>query len=404
MNQNTKTFLRISLLSVIFVSQLNTIAAVIMADLSKLFPDASPTAIQMVMQFGMIGAFPVMLSVGFLAQRFRIKPMICVGLCGIAVGGALPFAFHNSLVQLYVSAVIIGAGQGCIEPLVNTLTLRNFEGQPRARQIGLNSTFGTGGAAIVTVLAGVIALQGWLNIFYIYLLAIPMLIVTLIFMPMGEKPVRAAKVRKDKTPLPVRVFVQAGILIICFIAYVTYPINVGMLVDDQGIGDSAAVGVAVSLITVVGALFGLIFPYVVRFAKTYILSFSAAFGVFGLLMAGFAANIAMIYISAVLLGFYFGSAVAGAYYIIGRMCKHEQFGPSISINLSFLTIGVVLSPIIVNGVTPLWGGAGSEGAFMTAAGIMGVALVFSVIWGVYIRRNFPESATTPGEETEAAGA
>ena len=397
-------YLRISLLAVIFVSQFNTIAAVIMADLMQVFPDASPTAIQMVMQFGMIGYFPVSLAVGFLAQRFRIKPMVCIGLCAIAIGGALPFPFHNALVQLYISAVLIGCGQGCIEPLVNTLTLRHFEGQPRARQIGLNSTFGTGGATIVTLIAGVLALSGWLNIFYIYLIAVPVLVLTLIFMPKGEKPVPAPKTEKARVPVPARVFVQAGLLIIVFIGYVTFPINVGMLVDAQGIGDSASVGLAISLITVIGAVFGLVFPYIVKVFRTYIWCFSTAFGVLGMLLAAYATSMAMVYVSSVALGLFFGSIIAGSIYNVGRMCKLEQFGPSVSITLGLLTIGVVISPIVVNGITPLWGGEGSVGAFITSAVIMGIAFVFSVFWGTYIRKNFPETAPAPADAPEAADA
>ena len=400
MNKQTKMFLRISLLSVMFVSQLNTIAAVIMADLIRLFPDASPTAVQMVMQCGMIGAFPVMLSVGFFAQRFRIKPIILIGLASITIGGAIPFFFHSALAHLYFSAVLIGAGQGTIAPLVSTLTLRNFEDQPRARQIGLNSAFATGGATIVTLLAGVLALQGWLNIFYIYFLAVPALILALIFMPMGEKPIRAEKTEKAKTSAPPRVFVMAGLMIIAYIAYVTFPINVGMLVDMQGFGDSASTGIAVSIITVIGAVFGIAFPYVVKLLKSYICCFATFFGMVGMLLAGFAVNITMIYLAAASLGLFFGSMVASDVYIVGRMCKPEQFGPSLSITMSFLTIGVVLSPIIVNGVTPLWGGAGSVGAFMTSTGIMLIAFVFSIFWGAYIKKKFPEAK--PEEATAAA--
>ena len=398
MNQQiNKLYLRVSLLAVIFVSQLNTIAAVIMADLMALFPNASPTAIQMVMQFGMIGYFPVSLGVGFLAQKFRIKPMVCIGLCAIAIGGILPFPFHSALVQLYISAVLIGCGQGCIEPLVNTLTLRHYEGQPRARQIGLNTTFGTGGATIVTLIAGVVALQGWLNIFYIYLLAIPVLILTIIFMPKGEKPVPVEKTEKAKIPVPGRVYIQAILLILIFIGYVTFPINIGMLVDAQGIGDSASVGLAISIITVIGAVFGLVFPYIVKIFRSYTWSFATFFGALGLFLAGFATSMAMVYVSAVALGLFFGSIIAGSIYNVGRICKPEQFGPSVSITLGLMTIGVVVSPIVVNAITPLWGGDGSIGAFMTSGAILVIALVFSFFWGAYIKKNFPETEAAPAE-------
>ena len=395
----TKTFLRVSLLAVMFVSQLNTVAAVIMADLVKLFPDASPTAIQMVMQFGMIGAFPVTLSIGFFTKKFRIKPMICIGLCAIIIGGLMPLLFHSTLLQLYISAVLIGAGQGFMSPLVSTLTLRHFENKPRERQIGLNATFATGGATIFTLLAGVMALSGWLNIYFLYFVAIPALILVIVFMPLGEKPAQVVEEeKKEKVIVPAGAFVMAALLIIMFLGYVTFPINIGMLVDAEGIGDSASTGLSVSIITVVGALFGLIFPYIVRIFKTYIGTFSCIFGTLGMFVVIISKSMGMIYFASVLLGFFFGSAVAGTVYIIGRICKREQFGPSLSITLGLMTLGVVLSPIVVNGVTPLWGGVGSLGAFTTSTVILGIALVCQIIWGTYVRVKFPEAPKEAPEE------
>jgi len=405
-NTQNKSFLRIALLSAMFISQLNTIASVIMADLFMLFPDASPTAIQMVMQFGMVGSFPVALTVGFLANRIRVKPMILIGMVCMLIGGLMPLLMHETLGQLYISALIIGAGEGFIAPLVSTLTLRFFENRARDRQIGLNSTFATGGATIFTIVAGVIALGFWLDIYYLYLFAIPALIIVIVFMPRGEIPAQPVQEeKKEKVPVPPRVFVQAGLLILMYIGYITFPINVGILTTaEKGFGDSASTGLSVSIVTVVGAAFGLVFPYVIKFLKSYIGLLSCVCCTAGLLIAGFATSMAVIYGAAVLLGCFWGSAVAGAVYIVGRMCKPQHFGPSLSIVMAFMTLGIILSPIVVNAITPLWRGrVDSEGAFITSAAIMCVAFVLQIIWGTFIKKNFPEKPSdAPEEDSEEA--
>lgn len=400
MDKRTKQFLRVALLAVMFVSQLNTIAAVIMADLVRLFPDASATAIQMVMQFGMIGAFPVTLAIGFFTNRFRIKPLIIIGLCAIIIGGLMPLLLHTALIQLYISAILIGAGQGFMSPLVSTLTLRHFEGKPRERQIGFNATFATGGATIFTLASGVIALTGWLNIYFLYFCAVPALILVIVFMPIGEKPVPIEAAKKEKVPFTGGAFVMAALLIVMFLGYVTFPINVGMLVDAQGIGNAASTGLAVSIITVVGALFGLIFPYIVRIFKSYIGTFTCVFGTLGMFVVVISNSMGMIYFASVLLGFFFGSAVAGTVYIVGRIAKPAHFGPTLSVTLGLMTLGVVLSPIVVNGVTPMWGGEGSIGAFTTSTVILGIALIAQIFWGTYVKKHYPEKhdeAASPAE-------
>ena len=403
MDNRTKQFLKVGLLSVMFVSQLNTIASVIMADLMALFPDAGPTAVQMVMQFGMVAGMPVTLCVGFFATKFRIKPMIIIGLILMLVGGLMPFAFHSTLGQLYISALLIGAGEGFMAPLVSTLTLRHFENRPRERQIGFNATFGTGGATVFTLLAGVMALSGWLNVYYLYFAVIPALILVIVFMPLGEKPVQAASTEKKEKAVPhPAAFVMAGILIVMYMAYVTFPINVGMLVVEQGIGNAASTGIAVSIVTVVGAVFGLVFPYIVKVFKSFIGTFTCVFGVIGLAVVMMSTNMGMIYVGAVALGLFFGSAVAGTVYIIGRACKPAQFATSLSVALGLMTIGIILSPIIVNGITPLWGGSGPVGAYTTSIVIMAIALVLQIIWGGYVKKHYPEKAPEVEGEVPAA--
>ena len=400
MDKRTKNFMVVALLAVMFVSELNTIAAVIMADLVKLFPDASMTAIQMVMQFGMIGTFPVTLCIGFFTNKFRIKPMICIGLCLILVGGLLPLAFHSSLGQLYLSAIMIGMGQGFMAPLVSTLTLRHFENKPRERQIGFNAASSSAGAALFTVLAGVLALSGWLNIYFLYFFAVPALILVIVFMPLGEKPVPVPQEKKEKTPVPARAFVLALFLIMMFIGYVAFPLNIGILVDAEGIGDSASTGLAISVITIVGVVLGLVFPFIVKVVKSFVGAFTCIFGVAGMAVVVVADSMAMIFVAAVLVGVFFGMAVAGSVYIVGRMCSPQQFAPALSIVLGLLYLGVILCPIVVNGITALWGGEGARAAFITSAGIMCVVTVAQFIWGIWIKKNFPEKAE--GADSEAA--
>ena len=397
MDKRTKNFMVVAFIAVMFVSEINTIASVIMADLARLFPDASMTAIQMVMQFGMVGTFPVTLCIGFFTKKFRIKPMICIGLVMILVGGMMPFAFHSSLSQLYVSAVIIGMGQGFLAPLVSTLTLRHFENKPRERQIGLNAASGAGGAAIITVLAGFLALSGWLNIYFLYFFAVPALVFALVMLPLGEKPqdepvVEEKKEKKEKVAVPARAFVLAIFLIFMYIGYVAFPLNVGMLIEDEGIGDAAMTGWVISINGIVSAGVGIIFPFIVRYVKSFIGFLTCVSGVIGMALVVFAYDMPLIFVSTIVLGVFFGTAVAGSVYIVGRMCTPEQYAPALSIVLGLLYLGVILCPIVVNGITSLWGGSSSRDAFITSAAIMACVAVAQLIFGVYIKKKYPEKA------------
>ncbi len=394
MNKTQGTaLLKIAILALAFIAQANTIASVMMADIAAAFPTASPTAIQYVMQFGMIGGFPVSLACGFLSRKFRKKPMLLIGVAAIAIGGILPIVNHSSLAVLYASAAIIGAGQGFMLPLLGEIVLSTFQGKEKDTMLGLQTTFSTGGSAALLMLAGPVCLSGWVNTFYIYLVAVPVLLIVFFCMPMGEKPQPLpAAAGGSKAMVPAKAWIQTFMACVGIIANVAFPLNVGMFIAAEGLGNAADTGLTMTMVTIMGALVGLVFPFVVRSAKLYITSLSYAAGLIGMVLVASATSMMMVYAGAVFLGLFFGLAGAGAGYVVGRICKPEQIGPTFSVSMSFITLGVILSPMVVNTVTGMWGELVPRNCFITSAVIFGAVLVFSVFWNAYLTKSCPEQA------------
>ncbi|MGI5928217.1 MFS transporter [Pseudoflavonifractor sp.] len=398
MNQTkgSKGMLKFAILAVALVCQINTIASVMMADIAAAFPGASDVAVQYVMQSGMIGGFVVALLMSVLSTRFRKKPMILIGLVAILVGGLLPIAVHSSILILDVCGFIVGAGQGFLTPLLGALILENFEGKEREQMLGLNTTFGTGGATVLLLIAGPVCKTGWVNVYFIYFVVIPVLIIALLCLAMDNKPQAAAQAGGDKAGVPVKGWIQCILAVLMMIAYAAFPLNLSLyVVRDAAIGDASSVGIGMSLVTVVAALVGLILPQIIKVSKLYISSVGAVFGLAATLLVIFSTNMVMIYIAAILDGIFFGIVMAGAGYIIGRICTPAQYGPTFSISMSFISLGTIFSPIIINAITTLWGGdvGLSTNAFYTAAGIFAVVIVLQIIWGTYLTKTLPPEKT-----------
>jgi MFS family permease len=381
--------LTVAILSLAFVSQINTIASVIMADVAAFFPNASATAIQYVMQMGMIGGFPVSLTVGFLTRKFRIKSMLLVGLCCILAGGLFPLVNHSSLVILYICAFLVGAGQGFMAPMLGTAILQNFEGQERNRLIGLNTTFGTGGATVLLLIAGPVAVSNWVNTYFLYLIVVPVFIIAALLLPRGEVMPPPPAEAGSRAPVPAKGWIQCILVVFMFVCYVSFPLNVAMYITAEGLGDAAAAGLAMSIITVVGAALGVVFQSLIKAVKLFIGTFASLFGFLGMLVICLAGDITMIYVSAALLGLFFGAQISSGGYIISRICKPEQIAPTFSIIMSFMTLGVILSPVIINIITVLWGGVGSKGAFITSTVVFGIIVVAQIIWNIYLTKTCP---------------
>jgi MFS family permease len=384
--------LAFTVLALAFVSQMNTIASVIMADVAAYFPNASVIAIQYIMQMGMIGEFPISLAVGFLTRKIRIKTMLLIGLACIITGGIVPVVYHESLIVLYIGAFIVGAGQGFLIPLVGVVILQFFEGKKKDSLLGLNTTFGTGGATLLLLLAGPIALRNWSYIYLLYMLAIPVFFITVLFLPRGELTPAPPPEAASKAPIPAKAWIQCVFVALTFVCFVSFALNVSMYIVGEGLGDATASGLAMSIVTVAGAALGVIFQALIKALKLFIGAFSALFGFIGMLIVCLAGNVIMVYIAAALLGLCFGAQLSAVGYIIGRICNPEQIAPTFSVTMSCMTFGVILSPIIINVITAAWGGTGPIGVFITSAVLFGILTVLQIIWNAYLTRTCPEQA------------
>ncbi len=395
-NNNT---LKAVILAMAFISQGNTIASVMLADIAKAFPDAGQTAIQYVMQMGMIGAFPISLSVGFLATKIRKKPMLIVGISLIIIGALIPIVNHSTLTMLYIGAAVVGAGQGFLAPLVGTIIIESFNGEAQHKMMGLNTSFASLGSTVLLLLAGIICKTGWVNVYYLYFVSIIVLLFVIAFLPKGETPVQSAatsesNVKKSKVAVPLRGWIQCIISAILFMLYCTFALNVSLHIAAKGLGSPASTSIAMSLITGFSILAGLIFSKVIKLVKLYVGALAAVFALIGMIISCFATNIIMIYLAASIFGLFFGFAMSGGAYIISRICTPEQVAPTFSISMSIMMLGIIFSPIIVNGITALWGGSGSTGSFITSAGVLVIMVVVCFIWNAYLTKTLSIEKTS----------
>ena len=383
------------------VGQINTIASVMLTGLAADFPTATSNDLQWVMQMGMLGGFLISLAMTFLSRKFRKKPMILIGEFLILIGGAVPILIHNNLYLLWVCALVVGIGQGFITPLLGSLILLNFEGETQNKVLGLNSFFGTGGAAVLSAVAGIVATTGWINVYYIYFLVIPVIIGTLLLMPMDPKPSEMfAPEQKSKSPVPLVGVIQCVLAVLIMISYATFPLNLSFVVEGGGLGTAAEVGYGMTAVTVVGALVGLFLNQIIKVCKLFVAGVGCVFGLAATLCVVFAPNIIVIYIAALLDGVFFGIVMAAGGYVIGRIVKPDQMASTFSLSMSFVSLGTGFCPTIMNGITGLWSSFDpvtqipdfAHDAFVTSAVWFAVVMVLEFIWGAYLTKRFPEKA------------
>ncbi|MDO5417950.1 MAG: MFS transporter [Lachnospiraceae bacterium] len=391
-----KRTLTFAILSIALVCQINTIASVMLADISKAFPSASNVAIQYVMQSGMIGAFVISFLMSVFTAHFNRKPMILMGLGAIFLGGLLPLVYHGSIWFLDVCGFITGAGQGFLMPLLGALILENYEGPERERMLGLNTTFITGGSALFLVLAGPICESGWTHVYFLYFAALPVMVIAQMFLAKEGKKEKAAEAeeKKDSAKIPVKGWIQCALVVLMGIGYTAFPLNLSFLVEAKGLGSATTVGIGMTMITVISALIGLVFPQIIRVSRLYISTVAAVFGLAATLIIINAGSMGIVYLGTALAGIYFGINTASPGYYIGRICSQKQYGPTFSMAMSCNFMGIILSPIILNWITGMWGGDTRipVNSFITGSGVFALVLVLQILWNTYLKKTLPAEA------------
>ena len=405
MAKSGKRMLKFAILMVALVSQINTIASVMLTDLAVTFPDASDTVIQYVMQMGMVGAFIISFALTFLTNFFKRRTLVLFGLILIMVGGIVPIFLHSSIYLLWFFAFLVGAGQGILLPTLGALILDNFEGDERNQMLGLNTAFYNAAAAALLVVAGFLCTSGWINVYYCYFIVIPVFVIAILFLSPEEKraeqPADGSAPAKKRGGVPVKGLIQCLLNVVLMIGYAVFPLNLSLyVVRDAAIADASAVGIAMSLVTIVAALVSLILPQVVKVVKLYIGFIAAAFGLLANVLVMFASDITLIYVAAVADGVFFGLLMAGAGYLVGRICTPEEYGPTYALSTSFVSLGTIFCPIVVNFISGIWGGdiANAGTAFVTAIGVFAVATVIQFVWASYLTKTLPPEEAPAAQE------
>ncbi len=194
---------------------------------------------------------------GFVADRIDRRRTLLIAMVGYSVVGTAPL-YLPGLPAIVVSRVLLGLCEAAIMTCCTTMIGDYWSGPRRARYMGLQTLTTAIAATVFLGAGGALGGAGWRTPFWLYLaaalLAVPM--ARLLWEP-ARSAARSAKLvalpwRQLATPCLVTLF--GGIL------FYTLIVELSFVLDDAGVGSTAAIGgisALMSLATAVGAgLFG----------------------------------------------------------------------------------------------------------------------------------------------------
>ncbi|WP_273266310.1 MFS transporter [Flexistipes sinusarabici] len=365
------TILSLSLLTIMA----GAVVSPALANIAHAFSEEPYWKIKLVLTMPALFIIVFALLNGKIALLFSKKKVTLVALILYILGGA-GGGLSTNLEMLLVFRALLGISVGLLMPLATGLIADFYSGETRANLMGKSTATSNLGGIIGTLISGFLAEITWQASFTVYLLAVPVFIMALIFLkdPEVPKSVNTTPLSLLKRPLLVSWMFMAFLTMIIFY---TVPVNIAIYIEQMNFGESSLSGVAVSLLTGAGFVAGLSFSKAAKFFGSFFLSFCYFMISAGFLLIIYSPNTFVLLTSLFVLGLGLGWTVPN---IFTEAVNSVPDGYGVAA-MGFITpsifLGQFFSPIAVDFAYKLAGLSNIKGPFI-------IAFVFSMLTFVVV--------------------
>lgn len=187
--------LKISLLSVSLLLIAHTAIAVSMPEMGKAF-GVSGSDLELLVTVPSFSVLVLMFFVDKIAYYVGKKRTVQIGLV-IVIASTFMSRFAESFEVMMISRVILGIGFGLINALAISLIADFFTGNECATMMGFRNAAEGLGLSLLTFLAGLLFTLSWRDSFYVYLAAVPILVLFTLFVPSIKRGCEEDKEKAD---------------------------------------------------------------------------------------------------------------------------------------------------------------------------------------------------------------
>ncbi|MGI6722687.1 MAG: MFS transporter [Anaerovoracaceae bacterium] len=258
-NQNGNKKLAVSILSLSLLTVMAGAAVAPALDvIREHFSSAGSFAIQMVISMPAI--FIVLTNLVFpeLCRRIRVRSLLMIGLLLYTVGGVAAGAM-NSIGMVLAARALVGIGVGIVMPLSTGLLPYYFSRDKQDILMGYASAMNQMGAAVATLISGVLATFSWRASFLVYLMGLISIVLCLRYLPndyIGAEKKKGGRglFRKNAS------FVIA--MFILMVTFFIYPADFAMETVSAGVIDPRFIAPIMASMDLVAFFGGLAFVHV----------------------------------------------------------------------------------------------------------------------------------------------
>ncbi len=375
MKHNSRNIVTISLLSIPLSAGVALVP--VLSNIAAAFPNQKESMQLLLTMPSLFMMFSSLLTNTF-AQKSSLKLIVIISISMIAFAGLSPY-WIIGFTYLLFSRGLMGIGLGLLHTAIVSLPALYFnDSQTRDHAVGIQSAFVCAGAILFHLLSGILAKYNWRYVFLVQFLNVIPLLAAIFLMP------KTANDRKTESKHQ-RIFVKhaipiVGITFIGIVLTCTYPLNLSLFVEKQGLGDSQFVGLLTSINSAIGFFIGLIFGKVYAKVREYTLSLGFILSAVALLIVAFLPNPAMLLLGSICFGIGTSFISPSLYSILYKRVKPEEVVSSVAMLAIAGNVSQFISPFVINPIAKIIDGTSAEGTRFVVAGAAIFLLAIFLYW------------------------
>jgi MFS family permease len=315
----------------------------------------------------------------------------------LAVVGAAGSAglYLDSAIGLLISRFMLGIATSGIVTAMITMISETFTAEARARILGYQSATGAmSGVAALFVAGWLGSVAGWRAPFGLYLLAVPVLALGIVYLPKSPRAVREAEAAPVDWSVLMKLWPIYLMIIPMFIAVYMPNIQVSFLLRDDAVIDPRVQSYVImsgAFTVALGALgFGSIRK---RLSASHILVLCFALQGTGLAIMGAVHNPLLTALGCGVLGFGTGIANPLISDMIVAWSTLETRSMAIGASYTFRYGGDFLNPLVMH---PLGLAIGLHSAFIAVGALFWVGVVVAMVWRQAVGKPVTAGVTSGG--------
>lgn len=380
-----KKKIKLAILSVSSLLMISITASAILADIQAHFIGVDEYLIQMVLTIPALLAVLFAFASGPLSTHLPKKNLVIFGLISGFSGGMVAlFWGSTSIVVLLSCSVLIGVAQGINATMTMALITDYFSVKESGTIMGLQSAVVNGGSMVLLFTSGLLGGIHWNYSYLVYLAFLPVIFIFIKNLPKDTPPAhRDVQHSGKRGKLNGTVYFIALVMFLFGTFLFVFQTNIAILVVSKGYGDASTSGLINTIMSAGGMVTGILFGRLLRKFKNLTISVASLIASLGMFLIFSVGTLPVLFIAATCIGFGMSATIPAGSFIVANAVPSGMRATAIAIVTAAISLGMFVSPIILNAVTDAFGGGDITFKFMLSTiGLLGVALL--VIVGNYV--------------------